>query len=533
MQKIASLLLRKNGVPFDKDEFSFQIQSHPSYPSLHAITGVLDHFNIENVAARVPNTQEVFDQLPNHFIAQVNDTNGLELFLTEKQGNSCKLYNTNGKSKSVSTDDFLENFTGIILAVEKDESSSKKVIQKNLLTNIGFILALVCLLAVFSISTVSISFYASFLISAIGILISVSILKQEFGIKNTIGDAFCASDSDKKDCNAVLTSKGATLFKTYKLSDISLIYFTGFTFSVFLLTIQGLNLQLLYLMSLLSLPITIYSIYYQAFTVKTWCLLCLSVVGVLWIQASIPFLFSSFTYPIDFQFTGMLSILVGFLTSFSVWSYLKPKYVEASENKTHKIDYYKFKRKYSLFSTLLKNNAPLNTVIQSKNQIVFGNPESNVEIVIVTNPFCGHCRPVHTLIEDILKKYNDDAKVIIRFNIDITDIHSDVVVITSNLIHIHLVHGQEKSMVAMDEAYNLLSPKEWIKKWSDAAIDIELCHKNLTDQKEWCLENKINFTPEILINGYSFPKEYERTDLSLFIEELSEEYNTETGNHYE
>ena len=50
MQKIASLLLRKNGIQFDKDEFLFQIQSHPSYPSLHSITGVLEHFNIDNIA---------------------------------------------------------------------------------------------------------------------------------------------------------------------------------------------------------------------------------------------------------------------------------------------------------------------------------------------------------------------------------------------------------------------------------------------------------------------------------------------------
>ena len=32
----------------------------------------------------------------------------------------------------------------------------------------------------------------------------------------------------------------------------------------------------------------------------------------------------------------------------------------------------------------------------------------------------------------------------------------------------------------------------------------------------------INFTPEILINGKSFPKEYSRTDLIFFIEDLEE-----------
>ena len=65
-------LLRRNQISFDKEELSFQIQSHPSYPSLHAITGVLDHFNIENVAADVPINTRTLLQLPNCFIAQVN-----------------------------------------------------------------------------------------------------------------------------------------------------------------------------------------------------------------------------------------------------------------------------------------------------------------------------------------------------------------------------------------------------------------------------------------------------------------------------
>ena len=44
----------------------------------------------------------------------------------------------------------------------------------------------------------------------------------------------------------------------------------------------------------------------------------------------------------------------------------------------------------------------------------------------------------------------------------------------------------------------------------------------LEREKEWCKENTINFTPEILINGRSFPKEYNRSDLIFFIEELEE-----------
>jgi hypothetical protein len=45
----------------------------------------------------------------------------------------------------------------------------------------------------------------------------------------------------------------------------------------------------------------------------------------------------------------------------------------------------------------------------------------------------------------------------------------------------------------------------------------------LKKEREWCEMNNINFTPEILINGKSFPKEYDRADLQYFINDLIDE----------
>lgn len=525
MFKIASLLLRKNSIPFDKEELSFQIESHPSYPSLHSITGVFDHFNIENVAAKVPVNTEILDQLPNSFIAQVNSDNGLRLVLLEKKNQNYIIHDVEGHKEKVSTDRLLELFTGIVLAVEKDENLQEKPKNKKLINTIGFTITIASLLGILFLSELSIPAYTSLIISVIGVLISISIIKQEFGIKNAIGDTFCSSENEKKDCNAVLTSNGARIFKNLKLSDLSLIYFTGLSLTILLFGIQELSLNLIYTVSLLSIPVTLYSIYYQAFIVKTWCLLCLSIVGVLWLLAGVPFVLDSYNFNINFQAIEALVFLLSFALTFSIWNFLKPKFSEFSENKQYKLDYYKFKRKFSLFSTLLESKPGLNTSIQDKNEIVFGNPKSNLEVVVVTNPFCGHCRPVHRIIEDIIHQYNDVIKIRVRFNIALGDLEADVVKITTNLMSIHATEGQSVSMKAMDEAYNILTPKEWINKWGKYVLDKEEYVTSLHTQKDWCTDNKINFTPEILINGHSFPREYEREDLKFFIEELAEKYN--------
>jgi hypothetical protein len=64
-------LLKKNNIFFDKNELVFQIQSHPSYPSLYAVTDVLEHFNIDTIVAEVPKSLETLLELPACFLAQI------------------------------------------------------------------------------------------------------------------------------------------------------------------------------------------------------------------------------------------------------------------------------------------------------------------------------------------------------------------------------------------------------------------------------------------------------------------------------
>ncbi|MEO9571151.1 MAG: vitamin K epoxide reductase family protein [Polaribacter sp.] len=513
-------LLLKNRISFDKKELSFQIQSHPSYPSLHAITGVLDHFNLENVAAEVPINVETLLQLPDCFIAQINTVNGTDLVLIEREKLDYIIYNSSSEKEKVTESGFLEKFTGIILVVEKNEDQKSKLFEANQINKVFYFSTIVLLGVVFVLSKPTIISSIYFLLALIGTVISISVFNQELGVQNTIGNAFCSSSNEKKDCDAVLSSKGATIFKNYKLSDLSLIYFLGLAISTFLFSIGNISLEIVYIISLLALPITIYSIYYQYKIVKKWCFLCLSIVGILLLQGSI-FFFTKKTN-IVFLFDKLIITSFSFSLIFTIWSYIKPKYIELLDGKKIKIDAVKFKRNFNLFSTLLHQSQKIETKIVGASEIVFGNETSKLSIVVITNPFCGHCKPVHQIIEDILKKYNKEVKITIRFNINIDDRESDVVKITSRLLDIYNIKGKEDCLAAMGEIYGGLSPKNWLDKRKEtdtAQTYISVLEK----EKEWSKENAINFTPEILINGKSFPKEYDRSDLIYFIEDLYEE----------
>ena len=341
-------LLRRNRISFDKEELSFQIQSHPSYPSLHAITGVLDHFNIENVAADVPVNTETLLQLPDCFIAQVNTAQGKDLIVVERKGLDYTLYNTENKKEKLSEDEFLKKFTGIIVAVEQSEDSIHVKTSSNKTSLLA--LGVLSVFAAFMVYKSSASFYtiAYLLLSIVGIITSIAIVKQELGLKTSIGDAFCSGADDKKDCDAVLTSKGAEIFKGYKLSDFSLLYFTGLILLTF---IQADNPIISYTISLVAIPVTLYSIYYQYAVVKKWCLLCLSIVGVLWLQALVPVITN--TYISNFILTDAVSFGFVAVATCLLWSYIKPLITDVNQLKKEKIESVKFKRNYTLFESLL------------------------------------------------------------------------------------------------------------------------------------------------------------------------------------
>lgn len=515
-------LLKNNNIHLDWDEFNFQYQSHPSYPSLHSITGVLDHFKIENIAARVPVDIETINQLPDYSIIQFKDDEIAELVFLEKTSKELFITKENGRPLKITKKQLLESFTGIILAIENDENTVERRSSKNIFNFLLAGISALSLITLFYLLNLSILFSVNLFLSILGVIISISILKQEFGFKNLIGETFCSSDTDKRDCNAVLNSKGASIYGDLKLSDLCLVYFSGLSLNLVLLQFQNLGFGSIFLISLTAIPVTFFSIYYQGFVVKKWCALCLCIVGVLWLQALMPLILGSFKFDMNLLLIEGLTIVLSYSTILLSWNYLKPILKSKIENKVKKIEFFRFKRNYTVFSSLLKNSTFLNTNILNTNEITLGNPRSNLEVVVVTNPYCGHCKPLHFLVEDILDNYKDDIKVILRFNINIKDHNSEIVKLCSQLLKIQ-ENNKPNIFEALSDAYNRMPFKEWAKKWNITDQENSGYFETLKTQKEWCIEHKINFTPHISINGYTYPKEYDRGDLKYFIEDLIEE----------
>ncbi len=511
-------LLKLNKIAFDKEELAFQIESHPSYPSLHAITGVLTHFNIDHLALVVPATKEVLDQLPDVFLTCMKMEEDQLFGIVLKKGDSLITYYDAKDKKEYTTQEFLQYFTGIIVAVEKEETERPSVKNKKatylrtgLSAGLGFLL-----LGLLYQTQLTMGIIGYGIIAFLGVFISIVIIKQQSGIETSIGNAFCSNTNTTKNCNTVLASKGASLFGI-KLSDLSLLYFIGLSCAVVILSILQYAITPLYILSFIATPITLYSVYYQYAFAKAWCPLCLVIVGVLVVQTGIGI----FQINDRIQINALLVIGIVYTLTLVAWLYIEPIFLASKKLKKATIDFTKFKRNFVLFETLLTQTPKKQTRIEQVAEIVLGNKNAALSIVVVTNPFCGHCKPVHTLLENILKRYSDLVSITVRINTNVGNKESDLYKITSRFTEIFHTEGQDKCLQAMHDIYGGMLPIHWLKKWKKC-IKEEQYEQTLINQQHWCVENKISFTPEILVNGHAFPSEYAREDLSYFIEELSE-----------
>lgn len=524
-------LLVTNKIKLNKEELKLQLLSHPSYPSLHSVTGVLKHFGIPNLALQVPADQDTLDQLPATFIANVSGDKGNNLALIEKKNGEIQVYLDQKQVKSTSIAKFLEIWDGIIIAVEKDET-----VKEEQTTNTSKIWQWSCIIGLIAIGVVlfknaSLFEGIHYFLSGIGLILSILIVSHSLGIESASTASIC-NLSEKTSCDAVLNSKGAKIGGLLTLSDASILAFAGYLL-FYCLSLLGntSTVAIIASLTLFSIPFVLYSVYYQASVLKKWCPLCLGIVGVLALQGILLFVTGNYN---EFASIGLKEAglyVISLLIIASIWFYIKPLLHKKVALGKLKIESNTFKRNFSLFHTLLKENDAIVNDINLSQEIVLGNRDAPIEVILVTSPLCFYCKQAHTDIENVLKQADNQLKVIVRFNVGADNPEDTGFQVTSHLIHAYNTEGEVGCMKVMHETYqDDVDLKQWLKQ-REPITNADYSDV-LKAQKEWCTKNNINFTPALYILGNQFPKEYDRSDLSLFIDdlaELSQSQATEVG----
>lgn len=556
----ASRLLQLLHVKVTATSINDELQNHPDYPSLLSLSDALAKWNVANVAVRVDKGDKVdevdkddIEHLPVPFIAY-NKTGGGSFFVVE----SCtkghiRYVNENTGTVTVVKEKFLQEWSGIALLAEANEQSGEKDYTQKRKAEIiryarlPFILAILFLLAAFAVAGIAneyelkfvIGYALLFFLKFIGIIVSIFLLWYEVDKTNPSLQRICSGGA-KVNCNAILSSKQAKIFKGLSWSEVGFFYFTG-GFLLLLFTAQppypiaqltNYPINFITFLNLLALPYTIFSIYYQWRIAKQWCVLCISVQVILvleFITAYTTGLLQPFNQPSN-QFyqlsqlyqlhhlSQLLTPILAFFLPITFWYICKPALYKAAETKTIKRDLSRLKFNAQIFSALMAKQKKI-THDTAGLGIVIGNKDAAHTIIKVCNPYCGPCAKAHPAIEALPHETgNVKVQIIFTATADENDSRAKPV---KHLLAIAAQQNETLTRQALDDWY-LADKKDYDAFAKKYPLDADtLSQPSLINaigmMHEWCHAEEIEFTPTIFIDGVQMPDVYSVGDLKYFL----------------
>lgn len=494
--------LHYNKINIDNEEFKLQLQGHPDFPTLLSYSDTLKFFNIENASYKITNNE--INLLPEKFIA-LSDSEFK--FIDNKENNS-----------------FFSDWDNVVLIINNDEENFKNKLKIPLLGILTTIF-IVFFFLLFKVDSTNFTLKTIFFSTAIiGLILAFEAYKKTHGKGTIIPVGVCQSKILKTDCDFVFNAKRWNILKYIDLSEVSVIYFATqiFCFILMLLLQQTETFFSIYKFGLLFfIPIACLSIYYQTFIVKKLCPICLVIISCIVIQLSA--LYALFSYK-NFNVPSTLFYFLGFIFTLTSLYYFKSKFTAFQKLEDENKNYIKFRKNFNFF----KNNLSIQKELVNNdfsNAFKYGNRNSNINLTLITNPYCKHCKLFYPYFIRIVNRLSKKISINIILDADFEKQPKEI-----NQAYVELAQIYENAenkiefLNALNEWYILhdaTNKKEsWYKKYSKYFENEDKAISILKNQREWLNENEIYYTPNIFINSLEYPSEYERSDIEYFISEI-------------
>lgn len=325
------------------------MQSHSDYPSLVSFTDTLDEMGLAYSA--VIADKEKFRELHYPLLVHVKTGRTEDFVLIASAWEFEKNNNA-----------LLEDWNGIVVMIESGLRISYKEhdnwLKKESNEQGKLLLYSICFISILLSATLyhfTLTGLLLMLLSIAGIVICSLIILHSIGKDNAITEQLCSANGNT-GCSKVLHSKAATLWKGVDLGDAGLIHFTGTAFFLALSSIAnttGNALALLFLPFVLSVLLSIFSLWCQWKVAKSWCKMCLIVFGIVRLEAATLLLtqFSSINSLGSLMVYALLSSSL--LITAIAWLAIKPRILKADESFKNSIVLLKWKRDPEAFMAIL------------------------------------------------------------------------------------------------------------------------------------------------------------------------------------
>ncbi|MCC6835562.1 MAG: thioredoxin domain-containing protein [Cytophagales bacterium] len=520
MEKTVSDFLKLLNIPVSGRYVQKLIYSHPDFPSLLSVSDVLGRLGVNHVARRI--NEKNLTSVPFPYLLPLDKGRGDLLLI--------KNHSDLSKNKIL-----LDQWNGVVLQAEptrtindlkNNEFFSQELTLQKLAIGFGAILIVAILLSCLAEIT---WLRLCLLVTALGgVATGYFLITKELGVAGKTIDAFCNTGKNN-NCDKVL--KADVKFFGVGFSEAAITYFIFQAATLILVATFPASSTVLYtvllMLSAATLPVIVFSLYYQKFIAKTWCKLCLVVVAILFAQAAL--------FSIAFFFNSLPALSLGFLPVF--WLVLlfagigiSIKLIKTTYTYTtgfnHNNGGDRIKHNADVFLNFLNKQKKLAVPFAGK-EIIVGNVESPLHFVMVTNLYCNPCREKHKVVDDLLTTYSDKMCVSFRF-VKSADYTRDGLDSVSYLLGAWLTHAngrpkeQEITLQLLNDWFDLWDLEKFAKKWFVSDVVKEECKRLAEAHNMWADEIGIRQTPTIFLNGYQMPKEYNMEDFLMMAPALGE-----------
>lgn len=505
MIKLLNKYLKSRKFDSQINAFEDAFLSHPNYPSLLAITDSLTQLEIENIAAKVPFKH--IDKLPKSFIAELF-VDKKEYYIVSEVNNYFILENEIGIKRNINHADLEKFWTGIILMIEINENNN----QKNILSKANYFLPLLlvafCLLHLVG-NSASILEYTFLSFSALGVFVSLEIVKTYLSDKSENESKFCTANTNFS-CKSIISSKAYSFSKYLEFVDLPIIFFS----IAFLAQILSLNV-LFYIGSsaVLAVPFLFYSIYLQKFVLKKWCFLCLIIAFIILI-IGVVFVVNYASQ--QFVLTSIIPLLILTVLVIFIWFLAKKKLQQSKENQQALKKLLRFKHKENVF-TKIATAIDNKSTFDSLQKITIGKVEAKNTLTLFLSPSCPHCHRAYKQAINLISKHTDKLKLEICFNLNISNQDNPFVDVARNMFQLYNANKEFKE--ALDDWHIKKMPlKQWLERYS-FRTDFTNENIQIENQYKWCTENGFSFAPVKIFNSLILPDVYEIDELFYFFNE--------------
>ena len=507
-------------IPVTNSTIKEALKSHSYYPSFKSICDNLNDWKVENYPLKYQ--PDEMKELTTPYIVHFKGGGG-QLAFVSKIGNERVTYYDSFNTKRESCfNEFTERCSGAVILLNPDEKSGEKdywrkwqnevissaVLPVSILAVFLFIIQAVINSLVAGSMVVDSTKAMLLLTKTAGITLSVLLVLHEFEVRLSPIEKLCHLNKST-NCNTVLNDKASKVFGWIGWADVGFIYFT----SCLLFLLQGYrtgDYSLVAILSVLSLPYPVFSIYYQGVVLKKWCPMCIGVQLILIIEfiLLLPKLAN-----LNFSLSSISVIILIFLFTSIIYTLIRMYIREKMSGEMHYYKYLGFKKNPDVLKTLLLNQKHYEIPV-TETSLVFGDRDSSIKITAFLSLQCSHCARAFDKIKEMLKSETSAS-------INIVIITPDNKIMNA-LYHFNALNNDDKALALLDQYYNQDS-------YSRIRLSEDLCLPELKDiSKEvnnanYKLYKELNVigTPTLFVNGYLFPRQYDIDDVKYFSEIFS------------